>query len=138
MATIVSRVLGSLRPGEIVLMHCGSNPSDHSTLDAAALPSVISQLRARGYSFVTLDALRGLGYHVLTSGGGVYSFGAPGYGTAALGAGVAGAGLAADRATGGYWMLKSNGGVSNFNAPWYGSLNGAVPAGQAVTAIAGE
>ena len=135
-AKIVSRVLGSLRPGEIVLMHCGSNPSDHSTLDAAALPSVISQLRARGYSFVTLDALRGLGYHVLTSGGGVYSFGAPGYGTAALGAGVAGAGLAADRATGGYWMLKSNGGVSNFNAPWYGSLSGKIPPGQTVTAIA--
>jgi len=135
-AKIVSRVLGSLRPGEIVLMHCGSNPTDHSTLDADALPSVISQLRARGYSFVTLDALRGLGYHVLTSGGGVSSFGAPGYGAAALRAGVAGVGLAADRATGGYWMLKSNGGVSNFNAPWSGSLTGKIPAGQTVTAIA--
>ena len=32
--TVVDRVLGSLRPGEIVLMHCGSNPDDHSTLDA--------------------------------------------------------------------------------------------------------
>ena len=133
---IVSRVLGSLRPGEIVLMHCGSNPTDHSTLDAGALPSVISQLRARGYAFVTLDALRGLGYHVLTSGGGVSSFGAPGYGAATLPAGVAGVGLAADRATGGYWMLKSNGGVSNYNAPWYGSLNGKIPARQTVTAIA--
>jgi hypothetical protein len=56
--TVLSRVLGSLRPGEIVLMHCGSNPDDHSTLDAAALPSVIQALQARGYSFVTLDALR--------------------------------------------------------------------------------
>jgi len=58
--TVLNRVLGSLRPGEIVLMHCGSNPSDHSTLDAAALPAVIANLRARGYSFVTLDALGGL------------------------------------------------------------------------------
>lgn len=30
--TVVSRVLANLRPGEVVLMHCGSNPDDHSTL----------------------------------------------------------------------------------------------------------
>jgi peptidoglycan/xylan/chitin deacetylase (PgdA/CDA1 family) len=59
---VVSRVLGALRPGEIVLMHVGSNPDDHSTLDADALPRLISQLKARGYSFVTLDALtQGIG-----------------------------------------------------------------------------
>jgi peptidoglycan/xylan/chitin deacetylase (PgdA/CDA1 family) len=50
---VVDRVLGNLQPGEIVLMHCGSNPTDHTTLDAEALPAVISELRARGYSFVT-------------------------------------------------------------------------------------
>jgi len=135
-AKIVSRVLGSLQPGEIVLMHCGSNPADHSTLDADALPSVISQLRSRGYQFVTLDALRGLGYHVLASGGGVHSFGAPNYGGLVTGAGVKAVALTADRASGGYWVLRSNGGVSNFSAPWYGSLAGKIPAGQAVTAIA--
>jgi peptidoglycan/xylan/chitin deacetylase (PgdA/CDA1 family) len=54
---IISRVLSALRPGEIVLMHVGSNPDDHSTLDADALPGLISQLKARGYSFVTLDML---------------------------------------------------------------------------------
>ncbi|XAS64255.1 polysaccharide deacetylase family protein [Micrococcaceae bacterium Sec5.8] len=53
---IVQRVMASAQPGEIVLMHLGSNPDDGSTLDAAALPQVISQLRAAGYSFVTLDA----------------------------------------------------------------------------------
>jgi len=58
--TVLNRVLGSLRPGEIVLMHCGSHPSDHSTLDANALPAVIQNLQARGYSFVTIDALIGL------------------------------------------------------------------------------
>lgn len=135
-AKVVSRVLGSLQPGEIVLMHSGSNPADHSTLDADALPSVISQLRARGYQFVTLDALRGLGYHVLASDGGVSSFGAPNYGSVITGAGVKAVALAADRATGGYWMLRSNGGVTNLNAPWYGSLNRKIPAGQTVTAIA--
>jgi peptidoglycan-N-acetylglucosamine deacetylase len=54
---VTAKVLASLRPGEIVLMHVGSNPDDHSTLDADALPEMISQLKARGYSFVTLDAL---------------------------------------------------------------------------------
>jgi peptidoglycan/xylan/chitin deacetylase (PgdA/CDA1 family) len=58
-AVIVDRVLAALRPGEIVLMHVGSNPDDHTTFDAAALPRVISEIRARGYSFVTLDALTG-------------------------------------------------------------------------------
>jgi peptidoglycan/xylan/chitin deacetylase (PgdA/CDA1 family) len=54
---VLQRVLSALRPGEIVLMHVGSNPDDGTTLDAAALPRVISQLRARGYGFVSLDAL---------------------------------------------------------------------------------
>ena len=49
-AVVVSRVLAAARPGEIVLMHAGSNPDDHTTLDADALPRVISELRARGYS----------------------------------------------------------------------------------------
>ena len=134
---VLNRVLGSLRPGEIVLMHCGSNPDDHSTLDAAALPAVIQNLQARGYSFVTMDALRGLGYHELTSNGAVYGFGAATYGSAAgtLGS-LRAVGLAVDPKTGGYWILKSNGGVANYNAPWYGSLTGRVPAGQAVTGIA--
>ena len=49
--TVVSRVLAGLQPGEVVLMHCGSggtDPKDHSTLDADALPTVISALKARG------------------------------------------------------------------------------------------
>ncbi len=58
-SVVASRVLGAARPGEIVLMHVGSNPDDHTTFDADALPRVISGLRAQGYSFVTLDALTG-------------------------------------------------------------------------------
>jgi peptidoglycan-N-acetylglucosamine deacetylase len=54
---VVQRVLAAGSPGEIVLMHVGSNPDDHSTLDAAALPTIIASLRANGYTFVTLDAL---------------------------------------------------------------------------------
>ncbi len=56
-SSVVQRVLEAATPGEIVLMHVGSNPTDHSTLDADALPRVIAGLRAAGYGFVTLDAL---------------------------------------------------------------------------------
>jgi hypothetical protein len=138
--TVLNRALSSLRPGEIVLMHCGSNPEDHSTLDAHALPVVIQNLQARGYSFVTIDALMGLGYHILTSNGGVHNYGTPWYGSDAgkLPAGVTATGIAANPATGGYWIAKSNGGVDAFAAPWYGSLAGHVPAGQSVTGITGE
>jgi peptidoglycan/xylan/chitin deacetylase (PgdA/CDA1 family) len=58
-SVVVSRVLAAARPGEIVLMHVGSNPDDHTTYDADALPQVINGLRAEGYSFVSLDALTG-------------------------------------------------------------------------------
>jgi peptidoglycan-N-acetylglucosamine deacetylase len=54
---VTDRVLAAARPGAIVLMHVGSHPDDHTTLDAAVLPDVIDLLRTRGYRFVTLDAL---------------------------------------------------------------------------------
>lgn len=56
---VIDRVLAAAQPGAIVLMHVGSNPDDHTTLDAAALPQIIDGLRARGYGFVTLKALTG-------------------------------------------------------------------------------
>ena len=52
--SVVDRVLAGLRPGAIILMHVGSNPDDHSMLDADALQTVINQLRARGYTFTTV------------------------------------------------------------------------------------
>jgi peptidoglycan/xylan/chitin deacetylase (PgdA/CDA1 family) len=52
---IVRRVLTGLQPGEIVIMHVGSNPDDHTTLDADSLPKVIEALKARGYGFSTID-----------------------------------------------------------------------------------
>lgn len=54
-ASVTSRALGHLQPGEIILMHVGANPHDQSTLDADALPAIIGGIRARGYGFVALD-----------------------------------------------------------------------------------
>ncbi|MHC6592549.1 polysaccharide deacetylase family protein [Arthrobacter sp. C152] len=57
--SVADRALAGLQPGEIVLMHIGSNPDDGTTLDADALPQVIDRIRAAGYGFTTLDALLG-------------------------------------------------------------------------------
>jgi len=52
---VLDRVLDGLQPGEIVIMHVGSNPDDGSTLDADALPRMVEEIRAAGYTFVTID-----------------------------------------------------------------------------------
>ncbi|MHC6230757.1 polysaccharide deacetylase family protein [Arthrobacter sp. MMS24-T111] len=54
--SVAHRVRAGLQPGEIVLMHIGSNPDDGTTLDADALAQVIDRIRAAGYGFVTLEA----------------------------------------------------------------------------------
>lgn len=54
---VADRVLAGLQPGEIVLMHIGSNPDDGTTLDADALLQVINRIRQAGYGFSTLDQL---------------------------------------------------------------------------------
>lgn len=53
--SVTSRALAHLQPGEIILMHVGANPNDHSTLDADALAQIIRAIQARGYRFVTLN-----------------------------------------------------------------------------------
>ena len=53
-AQVVARVVAAAQPGAIVLMHVGSNPDDGTTLDADALPTIITKLRALGYRFVRL------------------------------------------------------------------------------------
>ena len=51
---VVQRVLDTACPGQIVLFHVGSHPTDGSTLDADALPRIIDELAGRDYRFVTL------------------------------------------------------------------------------------
>jgi peptidoglycan/xylan/chitin deacetylase (PgdA/CDA1 family) len=57
--TVTAHVLAQLQPGEIVLMHVGSNPKDRSTLDGDALRGIIEAMKAAGYAFVTIP--QGLG-----------------------------------------------------------------------------
>jgi len=48
---LVARVVGAVKPGSIVIMHDGGEGEDRSQT-VAALPIIIQQLRAQGYSFV--------------------------------------------------------------------------------------
>ncbi len=52
-ADIVNRVVGNAAPGAIVLMHCGIT----GTNTTEALPTIIEQLLAQGYTFVTIPEL---------------------------------------------------------------------------------
>lgn len=135
--TVVDRVLASLQPGEIVLMHGGTDTGDGSHVDADALPTVIKDLRAYGYSFVTINALHKPGTRTPAATVRLRTFGTPWYGSPAhrLPAQVFAVSLAADPATDGYWIVTSDGAVHNFHAPWHGSLRGKIPPGSVITAI---
>jgi len=61
-SAIESRVLGNVAPGSIILMHVGA-----ASQDAAALPRVVSALRARGYRFVTVAGLLGADHSAATT-----------------------------------------------------------------------
>ncbi|WP_422123835.1 LysM peptidoglycan-binding domain-containing protein [Planococcus sp. X10-3] len=52
-ATITSKVVNNIVPGSIVLMHTGAGAPGTPT----ALPNIITQLKAKGYSFVTISQL---------------------------------------------------------------------------------
>jgi len=51
--TIVDRVVNRVHPGDIVLLHA----SDSAKQNLQALPTIIDQLRAKGYEFVTVSSL---------------------------------------------------------------------------------
>ncbi|MEV7776592.1 polysaccharide deacetylase family protein [Kitasatospora sp. NPDC086791] len=50
-AAIRSRVLDTVRPGSVILLHDGGGDRSQTV---AALPAIISTLKARGYAFATL------------------------------------------------------------------------------------
>ncbi len=65
------------------------------------------------------------GYWLVAGDGGIFSFGAPFYGsTGAIHLNQPIVGMAEDPLTGGYWFVASDGGVFAYNAPFYGSMGG--------------
>ena len=60
-SSVLSRALKPARDGSVVLMHDGGGPRGAT---AAAVPTIIKRLRAKGFDFVTLDEMLALGYKV--------------------------------------------------------------------------
>ena len=111
---IVSRVVDAAFPGAVVDMHDGGGTRSET---AAALPLIIADLRAEGYSFVSI-----CGYLAAPQTSAVYAFGqAPSPGTPITSntSYVGAAGSAS-----GYWLVARDGGVFSTGAPFYGSMAG--------------
>jgi len=68
---IVRRVVGSVRPGSIVLVHDGNDTEQGADRSATleALPGIIEGLRAKGYRFVRVDELLSVPPYLSTCGG---------------------------------------------------------------------
>jgi peptidoglycan/xylan/chitin deacetylase (PgdA/CDA1 family)/predicted MFS family arabinose efflux permease len=68
---IVSRVLDSVQPGSIILLHDGDNTNQGTDRSATlnALPGIISGLREKGYDIVRLDKLLNLPAYLPTCDG---------------------------------------------------------------------
>lgn len=67
--TITNKVLNNVVPGTIVLMHTGAGASGTPT----ALPNIITKLKAKGYSFVTVSQLLNLPSSPPATGGTTYT-----------------------------------------------------------------
>jgi peptidoglycan-N-acetylglucosamine deacetylase len=119
-AAIVQRVVSAAFPGAVVGLHDGGG---NRAQTVAALPQIITELEARGYTFVSI-----CGQSAARSGpvqSAVYPFaGAP-----APGAPVVSnqplVGMAATPSGNGYWLVAADGGVFSFgDAAFHGSMGG--------------
>ena len=117
--SIVSNVVGAAFPGAVVDMHdAGGDRSE----TVAALPQIITRLRAMGYTFISIC---GAGPHYGPQVSATYAFGnAPAPGppvTSNLP--LVGAATTADG--GGYWEVATDGGIFSFgDATFHGSMGG--------------
>ena len=116
---IVSGVVGAAFPGAVVDMHDGGGDRSQTV---AALPQIISQLRAMGYTFVSICGA-GPTYGPQVSA--TYAFGnAPVVGPPVT-SNMPLVGAAAAPDDGGYWEVAADGGIFSFgDAAFHGSMGG--------------
>jgi peptidoglycan/xylan/chitin deacetylase (PgdA/CDA1 family) len=115
-AAIVNAVVGAAFPGAVVDLHDAGGPRGETV---AALPQIITDLRALGYTFVSICGSPPSQYSE------VYSFGqASQPGPASLSR-QPWVGIAASPSVNGYWLAAANGSVVTAGgAEAYGSLTG--------------
>jgi len=117
--SIVNRVVGAAFPGAVVDMHDGG--SDRSET-VAALPQIITELRAMGYTFVSICGA-GPTYRPQVSA--TYAFGNAPVPGPPITSNLPLVGAAASLDGGGYWEVAADGGVFSFgNATFHGSMGG--------------
>ena len=127
---IVSRVVGAAFPGAVVDMHDAGGDRSQTV---AALPQIITQLRAMGYTFVSIcGGGAAFGPRVTAT----YAFGdAPTPGPPAT-SNVPFVGTAATPSGNGYWEVASDGGIFSFgDAAFHGSMGG-TPLNQPIVGMA--
>lgn len=129
-SAIVARVVEAATPGGVVDLHDGANAAE----TVAALPQMISQLRAKGYSFVSICGAPAAPARQQQSA--VYSPGqAPAAGAPVISdrpfVGIAGA-----PALNGYWLTAGDGGVFSFGGVRFYGSTGAVHLVEPIVAMA--
>ncbi len=127
---IVSRVVGAAFPGAVVDMHDAGGDRSQTV---AALPQIITQLRAMGYGFVSICGTGADSGPQVTA---TYAFGdapAPG---APVTSNLPLVGMAATPSGNGYWEVASDGGIFSFgDAAFHGSMGG-IPLNQPIVGMA--
>jgi peptidoglycan/xylan/chitin deacetylase (PgdA/CDA1 family) len=116
---IVRGVVGAAFPGAVVDMHdAGGNRAE----TVAALPQIITQLRAMGYTFVSICGTGPISRPQVSA---TYAFGnAPVPGPPVI-SNLPYVGAAATSDGGGYWEVASDGGLFSFgDATFFGSMGG--------------
>ena len=117
--TIVHNVVGAAFPGAVVDMHDGGGNRSET---ASALPSIITQLRAEGYTFVSICGPTSGRVGPQTSA--VFSYGSAPAPRQSITSNVPLVGAALADA-GGYWLVGSDGGIFSFgDAAFHGSMGG--------------
>ncbi len=115
--TIVNRVVGAAFPRAVVDMHDGGGDRSQTV---AALPQIITELRAQGYTFVSICGGSAFGPQISAT----FGFGDAPTPGAPVTSNQPLAGIAAEGASG-YWEVAADGGVFSFgDASFYGSMGG--------------
>ena len=113
---IVDGVVGAAFPGAVVDLHDGGGNRSETV---AALPQIITSLRAEGYAFVSICGTSGPQRQTSA----VYRFGSAPAAGAPVTSNEPFVGAAAT--AGGYWLVASDGGVFTYgDARFYGSAGG--------------
>ena len=116
---IVKRVVGAAFPGAVVDMHDGGGDRSETV---AALPQIIAELRAMGYTFVSICGARPTHVPQVSA---TYAFGNAPVPGPPVTSNLPLVGAAATSDGGGYWEVAADGGIFSFgDAAFHGSMGG--------------